>query len=380
MQDGADVAVVGAGMAGASVAAALAARGASVVVLEQEAAPGHHTTGRSAAVFTENYGNAIVRRLTMASRAFLSAPPDGFADVPILSARGALWVASEAQLPTLEALAAEARRLVPTVELLDTAGARARCPALDPAACAAALLEPDATDIDVDALLQGYLRALRRDGGRVMVSAGVRAASRVGTRWRIETATGEVEAGAVVNAAGAWGDEVAAAFGAQAVGLQPLRRTAFLFDPPDGLDARGWPLVIDAEERCYCRPEGGRLLGSPADETRSVPCDARPEELDVALGLDRLGTLFGRELTHAHRPWAGLRTFAPDRTPVVGPDPSVEGFHWLAGQGGYGIQTAPAMAAAAAGLLLDGRLPDDLVARGLSEDALGPARLQAGVG
>jgi D-arginine dehydrogenase len=234
--------------------------------------------------------------------------------------------------------------------------------------------EPDARDIDVDALLQGELRSLRRHGGRLVPAARVVRAERVGPRWRLATTAGEVEATTVVDAAGAWADEVATLFGARPVGLRPLRRTAFLFDPPGGADARSWPLVIDVDERCYFRPEGGRLMGSPADETLSAPVDARPEELDVALGLERIGILLGRELRHAHRPWAGLRTFAPDRTPVLGFDPVVDGFLWLAGQGGYGIQTAPALAAAAAGLVVDGALPADLLERGLDVHALGPAR------
>ena len=355
----ADVAVVGAGIAGASVAASLAAGGASVVILEAEARPGHHTTGRSAAVFTENYGNEVVRRLTVASRAFLTRPPTGFSDVPLLHPRGALWVADEHQLPRLEAMAADAVRLVPSVRRIDAGEALERCPALDPTVVAGAVLEPEAQDIDVDALLQGYLRAGRRHGARLIADARVTAVRPApqGGGWRITTPAGDLEARTLLDAAGAWADDVATLAGARPLGLRPLRRTAFLFDPPDGLDARSWPLVIDADERCYCRPEGGRLMGSPADETPSPPTDARPEELDVAVGLDRIGRLFGRELTHASNPWAGLRTFAPDRTPVVGPDPSVEGFVWLAGQGGYGIQTAPAMAAAAAQYVLAGTLP-----------------------
>jgi D-arginine dehydrogenase len=354
----ADVAVVGAGIAGASVAAALAEGGASVVLLEAEARPGHHTTGRSAAVFTENYGNAPVRRLTVASRAFLTRPPDGFTDAALLHPRGALWVADDEQLPRLDAIATEAQRLVPSVRRIDAAEALERCPALDPTVVAGAVLEPEAQDIDVDALLQGYLRSARRHGGRLIAGARVTGLHRAGAEWQLTTTAGDAEAATVIDAAGAWADEVAALAGARPLGLTPLRRTAFLFDPPDGVDARAWPLVIDADERCYFRPEGGRLMGSPADETPSPPVDARPEELDVALGLDRLGRLLGRELTHASNPWAGLRTFAPDRTPVVGPDPSVDGFVWLAGQGGYGIQTAPAMAAAAAAHVLEGTLPD----------------------
>jgi len=344
--DAFDVIVVGAGMAGVSAAAVLTDSGARVAVIEAEERPAVHSTGRSAALFSENYGNEHVRRLTIASRAFLSAPPPGFTDVALLSPRGVLIIARADQLSLVEA---------------------------------GASWEPDADDIDVDALLQGYMRAFKAGGGAVLTGfrlTGDGVARRDGA-WLLADGSGrEISAPVVVDAAGAWADRVAAAFGARRLGLQPRRRTAFIFDPPDGADPSGWPMVIDAAEEFYFKPDGGRLLGSPADETPSEPVDARPEEIDVARALDRIGAAMGTELRFAHRPWAGLRTFAPDRTPVVGPDPDIEGLVWLAGQGGYGIQTAPAMAAAAAGLVLEGRLPDWLAAAGLSEQILGPGRLR----
>ena len=350
----ADVAVIGGGIAGASVAYELAEQ-AAVVVLEAEATTASHTTGRSAAVFTENYGSAAIRSLTIASRPFLSSPPDGFTDHPLLAPRGALWIGRVDQQETLDALLAAGSAFVPSLERVDAEGVLERCPALDRSYVAGGVWEPDALDLDVHAIVSGYLRGLRSRGGTVRTSARVVTAERIGARWRITTADGdEVLAGAVVDAAGAWADEVAAIFGARPVGLTPLRRTAFTFDPPAGAQPRGWPLVIDADEAFYFKPEGTRLLGSPADEHPSAPCDARPEEVDVALALERIGTAMGVELRHAHGPWAGLRTFSPDRTPVVGPDPSVEGFFWLAGQGGYGIQTAPALARLVARLVLDG--------------------------
>ena len=349
-----DVAVVGGGIAGASVAYELAAR-ATVVLLEAEPTTAFHTTGRSAAVFTENYGSAAIRALTIASRPFLSTPPDAFTDQPLLAPRGALWIGRADQQDRLDALHAAGSALVPSLERVDAAGVLARCPVLDPSYVAGGVWEPDALDLDVHAIVSGYLRGFRRRGGTVRTSARVIAAERAGDRWRISTGDGGVvDATSVVDAAGAWADEVAAVFGARPVGLTPLRRTAFTFDPPAGEDARAWPLVIDADEGFYFKPEGTRLLGSPADEHPSPPCDARPDELDVALALERIGAALGLELRHAHAPWAGLRTFAPDRTPVVGPDPAVDGFFWLAGQGGYGIQTAPALAALAASLVLHG--------------------------
>ncbi|HEX2851140.1 MAG TPA: FAD-dependent oxidoreductase [Acidimicrobiales bacterium] len=382
-----DVVVVGAGIAGVSAAAVLAAspERPAVVVLEREDAPARHTTGRSAAVFTENYGNDVVRALTIASRSFLERPPGGFADVAILTPRGALTIGDEHQRHRLDALAASGRTLVPTIERLDLPATLAHCPALDATRVAGSVWEPDARDIDVDALLQGYLRVLRAAGGRVRTGAALVAAEPVDGGWRATTAAGDrITAGWIVDAAGAWGDETAAACGIEPVGLQPMRRTAFLFDPPAGVapgDLRGWPLVIDADERYYFKPDSGLLLGSLADETPSSPCDASPEEADVALALDRIVTVLpaARQARRVRRAWAGLRTFAPDRTPVVGVEPDRQ-FCWVVGQGGYGIQTAPAMAAAAASLVLAGRLPDDLVTMGLSTDVLGPGRFRRAPG
>ena len=374
-----DVIVVGAGMAGVSAAATMTAAGARVAVIEAEDRPAVHSTGRSAALFSENYGSEPVRRLTIASRAFLTSPPPGFSDAALLSPRGVLLIARSDQLSLVEAEAETGHSLVPNISRIGVDRALALCPALSGAYVAGAAWEPDADDIDVDALLQGYLRAFRAGGGALLTGfrlseGGV---ARRGGVWTVADGSGQdISAPVAVDAAGAWADRVAAAFGARPLGLQPRRRTAFIFDPPAGADPSGWPMVIDASEEFYFKPEGGRLLGSPGDETPSEPVDARPEEIDVALALDRIGAAMGTELRYAHRPWAGLRTFAADRTPVVGPDPEIEGLVWLAGQGGYGIQTAPAMAAAAAGLVLEGRLPHALMEAGLSEEILGPARLR----
>ncbi|HUP87616.1 MAG TPA: FAD-dependent oxidoreductase [Acidimicrobiales bacterium] len=357
-----DVAVIGGGIAGASVAYELAAR-ASVVLLEGEATTAFHTTGRSAAVFTENYGSAAIRALTIASRPFLTNPPSVFGDQPLLSPRGALWIGRDDQLGRLDALHAAGAALVPTLERVGIDGVLALCPVLDRGYVAGGVWEPDALDLDVHAIVTGYLRGFRSRGGTVQVSSRVVAAERATGSWRLRMAVGEdVEATVVVDAAGAWADEVARVFGARPLGFTPRRRTAFTFDAPNGVDAREWPLVVDADEGFYFKPEGVRLLGSPADEHPSPPCDARPEELDVAVALERIGAALAVELRHATRPWAGLRTFAPDRNPVVGADPTVEGLFWLAGQGGYGIQTAPAMATLAAQLVLDGGDPDAALA------------------
>ncbi len=370
-----DVILIGAGMAGVSAAAQLAGRGAEVAVVETEASPGVHATGRSVAVFTENYGNRTVRLLTVASRPFLSDPPEGFSQVPLLKTRGMLSVGRDDQVDRLDDAAQEGAALVPDTHRIDAKTAIDLCPALSRAYVAGAVWEPGAADIDVDGLLQGYVRNVRANGGTVFTGVTIEGA-RYDRRWILTTGDGGLTAAVVVNAAGAWGDEVAALLGARPLGLQPLRRTAFVFDPPGGEDPSGWPMVVDVDETFYFKPDAGRLIGSPADETPSAPTDARPEEIDVALGLEHIGAAMGADLRHAYRPWAGLRTFARDRTPVVGFDPDVERLVWLVGQGGYGIQTAPAVAEAVAELVQRGGLPEALTAAGLTESELSPARFR----
>jgi D-arginine dehydrogenase len=370
----ADVLVVGAGIAGASIAAELAPR-RSVVLLEMEDQPGHHTTGRSAAVFAESYGNATVRGLTRASRAFLASPPADFSETPLLSPRGWMFVARGDQRARLDRLHREIAASGGALHPMSPAEALARVPILRREYVAAALWDEGAMDIDVHALHHGYLRRLRRRGGALVTGARVRALSRSGEGWRAETEQGTFFAPLVVDAAGAWGDEVGRLAGAAPIGLVPMRRTAILLDPPAGADVTRWPLVIDAEEQFYFKPESAKLLCSPADETPSPPCDARPEDLDVAIAVDRLTRVCDLEVRHVARRWAGLRSFVADRTPVVGLDPRAEGFFWLAGQGGAGIQTAPALARLAAALALGEPVPDDVAAEGVAAGDVSPARL-----
>jgi D-arginine dehydrogenase len=358
--------VIGGGIAGVSAAHELAAF-TDVVLLEQEAQLAHHTTGRSAAAYLESYGPPPVRRLTLASRAALE---------PVLSPRPLLWVGRADRGDALLAIAEAGRALVPTVRVIDLDEARAMCPALRPTLAGVAVVEPDAMDIDVAALHQHYVQGLRTRSGQIQRSSRVGGLERDGDRWRVVTRHETYRAEYVINAAGAWCDQVARSAGVQPIGLQPLRRTAFTCPAPDGVDVRSWPLVADIDDGYYFKPEGSQLLCSLADETPSPPCDAVPEQIDVALAIDRINEATTLELRHVRRAWAGLRSFVADRIPVVGIDPDAPGFCWLAGQGGYGIQTAPAMARAAAGLIRDGRLPDDLVASGLSADELSPARVR----
>jgi D-arginine dehydrogenase len=326
----ADVVVVGAGIAGVSAACELSAEH-SVVLLEQENQPAYHTTGRSAAMFLESYGGPDVRPLNLASRPVFDA-------VGTLTPRPLLWVAPADQVDALAALAEAQPDLVP----LGLAEVAARCPPLRPGWCAGALLEPGSLEIDVLGLHQFYLGGARRRGARVVLNAAVRSGRLDRGRWVLDTAAGTVTAAAVVNAAGAWADRVAACLGVPPVGLRPLRRTAAVARAA-GVD-RDWPLVSDVGETFYFRPEGAGVLISPADETPSEPCDARPDDLDVAVAIERVNAATTLDLRSVTTAWAGLRTFAPDRNPVVGPDPAAAGLCWLAGQGGYGIQTAPALA------------------------------------
>ncbi|GIE03137.1 glycerol-3-phosphate dehydrogenase [Paractinoplanes durhamensis] len=343
----ADVAVIGAGMAGVSVAYELAGEH-TVVLLEQESQPAYHTTGRSAAMFLESYGGPEVRALTAASRPLFDSAGS------LLSPRPLLWVAPEEQMDRLATLAAAQ----PELRRLDPAEAAAHCSALRTDWVAGALLEENASEIDVLGLHQFYLGGARRRGTTVLVGAAVRAGRHDGSRWLLDTAAGPVAAAAVVNAAGAWADVVAVALGVPPLGMTPLRRTAAV--ARTGRVDRAWPLVADVGETFYFRPEGAGVLVSPADETPSEPCDARPDDLDVALAVERVNEATDLGLRSVRTAWAGLRTFAPDRKPVTGPDPAAPGLWWLAGQGGYGIQIGPALGRMAAAAVTGGAVPEAL--------------------
>jgi D-arginine dehydrogenase len=339
-----DVVIVGAGMAGASLAAALAPH-ASVLMIEAESLPGYHATGRSAAFWTETYGGPGVQPLTSASGAFLRG--GGF-----LKARGALHIAAEEDFARLdrfaEAFAGSGIALTP----LDGRSVADRVPGLRPGSWRG-LYEESTTDIDVAALHAHYLREAKAAGAELVCSAPLRFAARENGRWRIDAGNAlAVEAGMLVNAAGAWADEVARIAGAAPLGIQPYRRTvAQLRVVPEASDTL--PLVIDAAGRFYFKPEaGGRLWLSPHDETPTVPGDVAPEEIDVATAIDRMERVVDWTVERVERSWAGLRSFAPDRLPVYGFDVAVPDFFWFAGQGGFGIQTAPAAARLGAALLL----------------------------
>ncbi|MGB3429483.1 MAG: FAD-dependent oxidoreductase [Burkholderiaceae bacterium] len=369
----ADVVVIGAGIAGASVAAELAAS-LRVLLLERESQPGYHTTGRSAALFTETYGGAVKRALSRASKPFLQQPPEGFASVPLVTPRGTLLAATEAQLPRLRQTADYCAALVGNLRWLNADEVRARVPAFANDQIAAGLLEPDAMDIDVHALHHGYLRRLVARGGRVVNDADVRSLEFKAGTWHVSTSAGEFRAERVVNAAGAWADDIGRLAAAAPIGLVPKRRTAITFDPPAGVPVAGWPAVIDIDEQWYFKPDAGRLMASPADETPSPPCDAQPEEYDIAVLVDRLSRATTLQVPRIVSRWAGLRSFVADKLIVAGFDPLVPGFFWLAGQGGHGIQTAPAVSRLAAALFNGSAIPADLVELGIDASTLAPGR------
>ncbi len=370
----ADFLIVGGGIAGASAGFWLAPHG-RVVVLERESQPGYHSTGRSAALFMESYGTPQVRALTMASRAFLERPPAGFSDYPLLSPRGALMVAAPGQERLLEEHWAVLNTVAKNARRLTADEVRALIPAFRDAKVAGGLLEPDASDMDVHAIHQGYLRGLRHSGGTVVADAPVTALRREGGLWQVEAGGQVYEAPVVLNAAGAWADEVAKLAGLPPIGLQPRRRSAMIFAPPESCDITHWPMAIGVTEDWYFKPDAGMLLGSPANADPVDPQDVQPEELDIALAIHRIEEMTTLSIRRPTRTWAGLRSFVADGDLVGGFDPRAPGFFWVAAQGGYGIQTSPAMGEACAALARGLPLPQRIAAFGLTEAMLSPARL-----
>jgi D-arginine dehydrogenase len=372
--------VIGGGIAGTSVAYWLAPH-VPVVVLEREPQPGYHSTGRSAALFIETYGPDQVRALTRASRAFFESSPPGFAEHALLSPRGTLYVASDEQQGQLEAYWDHIRMSGTFIQRLDSAGACALVPVLRADRVAGAVYEPEARDMDVHAILQGYIRDLRRHGGVLACNAEVTRIERVGANWEVRVGAGDGEATyvapVIINAAGAWADRIAQLAGAEPLGLQPMRRSAFIFAPPQGCDASGWPAVLGAADDWYFKPEAGMLLGSPANVDPTEPHDVQAEELDVALAIDRIESLTTLQIRRPARVWAGLRSFVADGALVGGFDTRAAGFFWVAAQGGYGIQTSAAMGEACAALARGLPLPQRLADFGLSAAMLGRQRLAA---
>lgn len=369
------VAIIGAGMAGSSLAYHLAPN-CRVTLLEAEDHPGFHTTGRSAALYAKGYGNTTIRDLTVASEAFYVNPPELFGETPLLAPRGALFVARPDQRNFINTLMTDIQSHVPTARIIDATEAIGMVPLLNEDYLDCALLDDDSRDMDVALILQGYLRGAQQAGAKLLCEAQVLSLSSSAGTWQILTSKEQIEADIVVNAAGAWADSIAELASLRPLGIQPKRRTAFLVDTPANAHSKEWPVILDVEETFYLKPEAGMLLCSPADETPSPPMDAYPEDIDIAIAVDRIQKVMNLPVTRIGRSWAGLRSFAADKTPVMGFDPDASGFFWLAGQGGYGIQTAPGMAQLAAALITGKPCELEIDASGLAH-AMRPGRLRS---
>ena len=375
----ADFLIVGGGIAGLSAAARLAPHG-KVVVLEGEDALGYHSSGRSVSFSHYGIGNSVVRGMTAWSRPFFESPPEGFSEAPIARLMPTLYFAREQELPALFALHEEMARYTDAVETVDAERLAQLCPALRTGGDGAVqgIVDPTGLKLEAAALLQGHARAVRAGGGDVLNGRRVAAVARTDS-WTVATEGGEVfSAPILINAAGAWGDRLAAMAGVAPLGLSPRRRTIIVIDPPEGTDASAWPFLHSAAGDFYMLPEAGQLLVSPVDEVEDDPSDAAPTDYDVALAawkVEEYTTLPVRRISHR---WAGLRSFVADRTPTAGFDPDATGFFWLIGQGGYGLQTSPAMAAIVEALATGGAWPEGLAALGVTAERVGPARLRSG--
>jgi D-arginine dehydrogenase len=373
----ADFLIVGGGIAGASVGYFLAAKGRTVL-LEREAQPGYHSTGRSAASIINSYGPAQVRLLTAASRQFFEQPPLGFADTNLLTPRAVMSVARPEQEALLEEHFLVVEAAAEGVQRLTVREACERLPVLRPERVIGAVLDPGAADVDVNALHQGFLRGIRRAGGLLHCDAEVLAIAREGGFWRVSSQRATFRSPVLINAAGAWSDHIAGLAGVRPIGLMPKRRSAFLFSPPQGVPIQHWPMCVAVDETWYIKPDAGMLLGSPANADLTEPHDVQPEELDIAVAIDRIEEMTTLQITRPSRAWAGLRSFVADGALVGGYAPQTEGFFWVAAQGGYGIQTSPAMGEACAALIVAQPLPERLSTFGLTREMLNPSRLASG--
>ncbi|AZO79325.1 MULTISPECIES: FAD-dependent oxidoreductase [unclassified Bosea (in: a-proteobacteria)] len=368
-----DVIIVGGGIAGASAAYFLSRHG-SVALIEREEQAGYHSSGRSAAQFTVGITAPTMRRMAQASRVFLEAPPAGFCIQPIMTPRGCLTVAAASQEAALDRLEERILSVGARTERLDGRASLDLFPALRPEKVHGGVYEPDAMDIDVDVLLQGYLRGARANGATIVLKAGVDTIRRDATGWTVAWPGGDLQAPLLVNAAGAWADEIAGMAGVAPLGIVPKRRTAFTFAHQPDHDSRGWPHVSNVDYRWYVKPESGCLMGSLADATPTTPGDAYADDLDVAQAIENIeqDTSFriGRPLSQ----WAGLRSFVADAEPVAGARPDEPGFFWLVGQGGCGILTSPAMGEVTAALLAGRALPAAMTELGVTAADLSPTR------
>lgn len=368
-----DVIVIGGGVAGVSAGAEIAAY-AKTVVLEAESQPGYHATGRSAAFFTTTYGNVASQALGRISEIFFRSPPDGFAESPLLHPRDQIVVANAASLGRLEAMQSA---IGDDVSSIDVERALARVGILNPNEVAGAFLDATGGELDTGAILGGYVRLLKQRDGELIGNARATSISFRAGLWTVTTRNGdEFTAPTLVNAAGAWADEIAQMAGLEPLGLKPLRRTAILVPPPGDLDMADMPMLVHLSGGFYFKPDAGMMLVSPMDETEDAPCDVQADEYDVAVAVDRLINNTSMQVRQVPHQWAGFRTFAEDRTPVVGWDPTASGFFWLAGQGGFGVGSAPALAHLSSALITGYDIPHAFDRVAHMAEMLSPARLR----
>ncbi len=374
-----EIVVIGGGIAGVS-AAALFARHAPTVLLERESALGYHSSGRSATFYHFGIGDDVVRGLTAASRFFFADPPPGYSDVPLWQEKAALFIATQQHMDELVALETEMRRFTDSIARVGPDEMQAIVPVLKVGGegAVAGVLDTGGRKLDADLLLQANARALRAAGGEIRFNAGVTGIAHDGAEWIVDTAEGSYAAKTVVNAAGAWADELAVLAGVRPLGLTPLRRTIIGFDPPEGIPIADWPFLKTVQDDgFYMLPDAGRLLVSPMDVTPSPPCDVQPEDYEMALAAWRIEEATTLSVGRIALKWAGLRSFVADKVPTAGFAPDAPGFFWLAGQGGYGLQTSPAMAMAAEALLFGLPWPGLLSEHGVEPHHIRPDRLFA---
>jgi D-arginine dehydrogenase len=364
-----DFLIVGAGIAGASIAARLS-ESHSVVLIDMEERAGYHTTSRSAASYEPNYGPPPMLAFTRASEAFFKSPPKGFADAPLLTPRGSLFLEAEGQTERTSKLLTHASDL----KEISAANAVAMLPILRPDYVKRCFLDSNTADIDVDLLHRGFLKLFKANGGTTLLSSPLLEATRQQQQWQVKCGSNVMSATTLINAAGAWGDEVAKLCGALPIGLQPKRRSIGVVPMPDGLVFNHWPMVTDVGETWYAKPQSGKLIVSSADATPVDAHDAYADDMAIAEGIDRLMTATTLEVDRLEHSWGGLRSFAPDGNPVVGFDAKVEGYFWLIGQGGYGIQSSPALSEAAAALARHQNISQRTIDFGLDEDQISPQR------
>lgn len=376
-----DTLIVGAGIAGASLAYRLPSH-TSRLILEQESQPGYHSTGRSAATFITTYGTPTIRALTVASQSFYTCPPEGFVDSDILLPRPVLYIATPAAHEQLLQAYQDFQKQGLNVRLLEPAEAIELVPCLRQDTLAAAMLEPTAADMDVHGLHQGFLRAAQRQGTKLRLNAKVAHANWDGHTWtvKLDGETETIRARRLVNAAGAWADDLAQRCGIPPLGIQPKRRSGFLFTPPEGVDHTSWPAVMDMGDGFYFKPDAGMLMGSPANADPVEAHDVVAEELDIATGIYHIEACTTMRIRRPSHTWAGLRSFAPDEEFVIGADPANPAFFWLAGQGGYGIQTAAGASVLAAALLDNKPIPTELDDLGIDPNVVSPARFASAHG